>query len=52
MPEKRISLAKAINMLQDNYERAQRLSYVRKPISYALYETWKYFDSKEKERKP
>ena len=33
------------------YDFAVKLKFIKKPISYALYQTWKYFDEKERERK-
>ena len=41
---------KAIKMLQDEYVKAQASAFVRKPMAYALYQVWKYFDIKEKSR--
>lgn len=41
-----IELIKAINELKKQYERAQKLDFVKKPIAYALYQTWKIFDKK------
>lgn len=34
----------------DEYIKAETNPIVRKPVSYALYQTWKYFDECEKER--
>lgn len=42
MPENELELA--IKILKQKYERAKHLEYVKKPIAYALYQTWKYFD--------
>ncbi len=41
---------KAIKMLQDEYVKAQASAFVRKPMAYALYQVWKYFNTKEKSR--
>lgn len=41
----------AIKHFIKEYERAKDLAYVRKPVSYALYKTWRWCDSYEKERK-
>lgn len=42
-------LGKAIAHLISEYDRAKEADYIRKPISYALYQTWKIWDGKEKE---
>ena len=34
----------AVDVLKKNYANAQRLSFVKSPIAWALYQTWKYFD--------
>ena len=34
----------AVDVLKKNYTNAQRLPFVRSPIAWALYQTWKYFD--------
>lgn len=41
-----IELIKAINELKKQYEKAKKLDFVKKPIAYALYKTWKIFDEK------
>lgn len=41
---------KAIQMLTEEYRKAQANVYVAKPLSYALYQAWKYFDTHEKSR--
>lgn len=41
---------KAIQMLTEEYRKAQANVYVTKPLSYALYQVWKYFDKNEKSR--
>lgn len=41
-----IELIKAINVLKEQYERAKKLEFVKKPIAYALYQAWKIFDKK------
>lgn len=35
---------KAIKVLQEQYEKAQNIDWVRNKIAYALYQTWKIFD--------
>lgn len=44
-------LGKAIGDLIANYEDAIHNSGVNKPISYALYQTWKQWNEKEESRK-
>ena len=41
---------KAVEMLQEEYSKAKQQAYIRKPMAYALYETWKKFDEMEKVR--
>ena len=40
----------AIKHFIKEYKRAEKLTYVRKPVSYALYKTWRWCDAYEKER--
>ena len=41
-----IELIKVFNELKKQYARAKKLDFVKKPIAYALYQTWKMFDEK------
>jgi len=41
---------KAIKMLMEEYRKAQAYVWVEKPLSFALYQVWKYFDIHEKSR--
>lgn len=41
---------KAIKMIAEEYRKAQASCYIRKPISYALYQVWKYFNMHETSR--
>ena len=41
----------AIKMVKDNYEWADKNVCGKKPISYSLYKTWRYFDGIEEPRK-
>ena len=41
---------KAIKMLAEEYRKAQAASWVAKPLAYALYQVWKYFDAYERPR--
>lgn len=43
----RLTIYDAISLLKRIYEKAITLEYVYKPISWALYETWKEFDKRE-----
>ena len=42
-----MSIAKAITLLMDKYEKACKSSYVRNPLAYALYEVWKLADAEK-----
>ena len=41
---------KALKMLAEEYKRSQTMVFVRKPMAYALYQVWKWFDENEKPR--
>jgi hypothetical protein len=41
---------RAIELFKVEYEKAKKLDYVQKPISYALYQTWKKVDKKERKK--
>lgn len=43
-------LEKAIKVLKENFKAAQAAPYVMKPLSYALYRTWRYFNDIELSR--
>ena len=43
-------IGNAIKDFIDEYDKAVKSGYVFKPISYALYHTWKIWDEKEKIR--
>ena len=45
-----VSLDKAIELLATNYGKAVTLDYVNKPVSWALYQTWKEIDDREKNK--
>lgn len=45
-----MDLNNIMRMLRTEYAHAQCCSFVRKPMSYALYQVWKYVDRKEKEQ--
>ena len=39
-------LTRAIRELAKQYEKAEKLEFVRNKIAYALYQTWKIFDER------
>lgn len=39
-----MTLEKAKQLLEEEYERAKRLEYVNNPLAYALYQVWKKAD--------
>ncbi len=41
---------KVLKMISDEYRKAQESTWVRKPMAYALYQVWKWFDQHEKPR--
>lgn len=41
-----MTLEKAKELLDEEYERARRLEYVHNPLAYALYQVWKKADEK------
>ena len=43
----RLTVYDAISLVKRLYEKAVTLEYVQKPISWALYQTWKEFDKRE-----
>lgn len=45
-----MTLEKAIEILRANYERALKMEYVTKPLSWALYYTWREIDKEEKHK--
>ena len=44
-----MTLTKALNMIEKEYERAKGLEYVRNPLAYALYKVWKVADRQNEE---
>ena len=45
-----MTVGRAIDHLIAEYFDAIQKDYVRKPVAYALYHTWKWADSREKPR--
>lgn len=41
-----MELETAIKLLKVHYEVAKKLDYVRNPVAFALYQTWKMADKK------
>ena len=46
-----MTLKKALKMLEKQYQIAVKLEFVKKPLSYALYQVWKEVDRVEKIQK-
>ena len=46
-----MTLGKVVDYFISEYNKAIDSAWVQKPISYALYQTWKWLDEKEKPRK-
>jgi hypothetical protein len=44
-----MSIDEAKKLLDEQYERAKRLKYVKKPLAFALYQVWKIADKKRSE---
>lgn len=42
-----MNLQKAIKMLTEEYERAQKMCFVRNPLAWALYRVWKKADGQK-----
>lgn len=38
------TLEKAKKLLDEEYERAKNLAYVKNPLAYAIYQVWKKVD--------
>lgn len=45
-----MTIRRMLNTLFENLEIAKKSSYVKKPYSWALYQTWKTVNAFEKER--
>ena len=46
-----MSLQQAIELLKKEYDRAVKLEFVRDPLAYALFQTWKKADREGVHRK-
>lgn len=40
-----MTIARAIKLLQMEYERAKQLEYIHNPLAWALYQVWKMAES-------
>lgn len=45
-----MTLKKALKLVEEKYEEAQKSSYIRKPLAWALFKVWRMADQAEKER--
>ena len=39
-----MTLEKAVKMLEEEYDRAKKLEYVRNPLAFALHRVWRKAD--------
>ena len=39
-----MTLAKAVNLVITEYEKAQKMEHIYNPMAYALYQVWKMAD--------
>lgn len=40
-----MTLQKALKLIEEEYERAKKLEYVRNPLAYALFQVWRKADT-------
>lgn len=50
MARVRLDIGKVLVLVYEEYKKALNINFVRKPMSYALYQVWKYCDALEKAR--
>lgn len=50
MTRNQIKLENAINKLKEEYDKALEMKFIIKPLAYALYQTWKYYNRNEAPR--
>lgn len=48
--EKEMTIDDAVELLKANYERAKAMQFVRNPLAWALYYTWRECDTRAIER--
>lgn len=46
----KVKLGEALEKIVINYHFAMSRDFIRKPVAWALYRTWKWADANEKER--
>lgn len=51
MRDKKITIGKVIDMIANYHYEAVISPTIRKPMSWAIYQTWKWVDEHEKEMK-
>ena len=51
MRKRDMSIEEAILLIRAEYADVKDNEFIKKPISYALYQTWKFVDSHEKRRR-
>lgn len=44
--ERLLLMEKISSQFDKEYRKAKEQSYIQKPIAYALYQVWKYWDAK------
>ena len=42
-----MSIETAIKLLEQEFDKAKKMDFVRNPIAYALYQVWKLADTEE-----
>ena len=42
-----MKIENAIKYLYKQYEKAKAMEYIKKPLAWALYQTWRYVDKEE-----
>jgi hypothetical protein len=45
-----MTIERAIKMLEEEYERAKKMDFVKRPLAYALYQVWKKVELAKEER--
>ena len=44
-----MTIDKAIKLIVQIHEKARKMPHIKKPLAYALYQTWKIADREERE---
>lgn len=42
-----MTLAKAVSLLIENYDRAQNMDHIQNPVAWALYKVWEKADKEQ-----